>query len=70
VRKVSIKGVLIGGIVDIVTSVVFGMPFGLYAASKVDLARIPKDQVEAAISAAMRGNVLLSDFLADTCNSG
>jgi hypothetical protein len=39
--KVSIKGVLVGGIVDVVTSVVLGLPFAIYAMSKVDLSHTP-----------------------------
>jgi hypothetical protein len=50
---ISIKGVVIGGIVDVVTSVVLGVPFALYAVSKLDLSNIPKDRVESAISAAI-----------------
>jgi hypothetical protein len=42
--KVSVKGVLIGGIVDIVTSVVLGLPFALYAMLKVDLSHTPNAQ--------------------------
>ncbi len=37
--KVSVKGVVIGGVVDVVTSVVLGLPFAIYAISKVDLSR-------------------------------
>jgi hypothetical protein len=49
-RKVSIKGVFIGGIVDVVSSIVLGLPFGFYAMSKVDLSNIPKDQKSAALA--------------------
>ena len=57
--KVSVKGVLIGGIVDIVTSVVLGLPFALYAMLKVDLSHTPNAQASAAVTAAIHGNVPL-----------
>ena len=56
---ISVKGVLIGGVVEVVTSVVLGVPFALYAMSKLDLSNIPKDRVESAISAALHANVPL-----------
>jgi len=57
--KVSIKGVVIGGIVDILTSVILGLPFAIYAMSKVDLSRIPSDQASGAVTAVVRGNAAL-----------
>lgn len=57
--RISIKGVLIGGIVDIVSSVLIGLPFALYTAFTVDLSNVPKDRVESTISAAIHGNMLL-----------
>jgi len=41
--RVSVKGVLIGGVVDVVSSVVLGLPFAFYAMSKIDLSqtRVP-----------------------------
>ncbi len=49
--KISVKGVLIGGIVDIASSSLLGIPFAIYAMSKVDLVHTPKDQLGAAIAA-------------------
>jgi hypothetical protein len=57
VNRISIRGVLIGGIVDIVASLVLGIPFALYLISKLDVAHTPKDQVGSMILAAMQGNV-------------
>jgi putative membrane protein (TIGR04086 family) len=57
--KVSIKGVLIGSILDIVSSVILGMPFGIYAVSQVDVAHTPKEQLQSAVSAAMHSNMSL-----------
>jgi len=59
VTKISVKGVLIGGIVDIVTSVVLGLPFAIYAMFKVDLSHIPKAQASAAMTAVIQGNLPL-----------
>jgi hypothetical protein len=53
--KVSLKGVLIGGIVDVVSSSLLGIPFAIYALSKVDVAHTPKDQLSSAIVAVSRG---------------
>jgi hypothetical protein len=57
--KVSIKAVLIGGVVDVVSSVVLGLPFALYAILKVDLSHTPNARASAAVTAAIHGNVPL-----------
>lgn len=49
--KISLKGVLIGGIVDVLSSFLLGLPFGIYAMLKVDLAHTPKEQLGSAIAA-------------------
>jgi uncharacterized membrane protein YfcA len=49
--KISFKGVLIGGIVDISSSFLMGLPLAIYAVSKVDLAHTQKDQLGPAITA-------------------
>jgi hypothetical protein len=56
VGKVSFKGFLFGGIVDVVTSFILGIPIAIYAVSRVNLSGIPKDQVAAAIAAGINGN--------------
>ena len=48
--KVSIKGTLIGGIVDVVSSTILGLPFAIYAMSKIDLAHTPRSQASAAVT--------------------
>ncbi len=58
-RRVSIKGVLIGGIVDVVSSVILGIPFVFYVLFKLDLAHIPQDKIGPAITAAMNANTPL-----------
>jgi uncharacterized membrane protein YfcA len=57
--KVSVKGVLIGGIVDVVASVVLGLPFAIFAMSQVDLSSTPTAQASTAVTAAIHGNVPL-----------
>jgi hypothetical protein len=69
--KVSIKGVLIGGIVDVGSSMILGIPFAIYAISRIDLASIPKDHVESAVNAAMLGNLplyLTQELVGLTCS--
>jgi putative membrane protein (TIGR04086 family) len=55
--KLSIKGVLVGGITDIGATFVLGIPLGIYVVSKLDLAHIPQDKLAAAVSAAMHASV-------------
>jgi len=55
-NKVSIKGVLIGGMVDVATSLVLGIPIAIYAFAKVDFAHTPKDQMAVAMTAVMNGH--------------
>lgn len=57
--KVSVKGVLIGSIVDVGGSVVLGLPFAIYAMSKIDLSSTPSAQTSAAVTAAIHRNVPL-----------
>jgi len=58
-RKVSITGVLIGGIVDIVSSVILGIPFAIYVLFRLDLAQIPQDKIGPAVTSAMHANIPL-----------
>ncbi len=48
--RVSIKGVLIGGIVDVVTSGVLGLPLVIYAMSRIDMSHTPSSQVSMAVT--------------------
>src|SRR5437762_11145181 len=52
-RRVSVKGVLLGGIVDIVATNVLSIAPVIYLMSKMDIAHLPKDQVQAAVIRAM-----------------
>jgi hypothetical protein len=57
--KVSIKGVVIGAIVDIVLSVVFGLPFALYAMSMLDRSQTVGPHGSELVAAAIRRNIPL-----------
>jgi hypothetical protein len=55
-NKISIKGVLIGGLVDIVTSVILGISFAIYGMSKVNMSPLPKDGVATTMATAIHTN--------------
>jgi hypothetical protein len=57
--RISIKGVLIGGVVDVGSSILLGIPFAVFAILKVNFAHTPKDQVGAAVTAAIQENLRL-----------
>lgn len=52
-RKISIGGILLGGITDIVSTFVLGLPTGLVALSRLDYAHIPQERLHGAIAAAL-----------------
>ena len=56
---VSIKGVILGGIVDVFTSVVLSLPFAIYATSKVNLSHAESAHASITVTAAIRSNVPL-----------
>ena len=51
--KLSLKGVLIGGVVDIAASVLLGLPFAIYAMAKVDFSHLPDAEAPVALTAAI-----------------
>jgi hypothetical protein len=57
--KVSIFGVLVGGVVDVVTSVLGGLPFALYSTFKLDPSQRVGTHSSEAVSAAIHGNIPL-----------
>ncbi len=57
--KVSIKGVLLGGITDVLSTNILAIPLIIYVMAKLDCSHTPKDQLNAAIIAALHGSVLL-----------
>lgn len=58
-KSVSIKGIIIGGIVDIVSSIVLGIPFAIFAVATVYSMHLPPEKIGPAISVAMSGNTPL-----------
>jgi hypothetical protein len=57
--KVSILGVFVGGIVDVSTSFILGLPLAVYVAFKVPLELRMGPHANAAVSSTIRGNHLL-----------
>ncbi|HTA57229.1 MAG TPA: hypothetical protein VK805_03685 [Candidatus Baltobacteraceae bacterium] len=58
-NKLSLKGIVWGGIADILASVILGLPVVTYVMVKLELAHTPKDQVPAAVHAALQGHTSL-----------
>ena len=48
-KKISIKGVLVGGVTDIVATNILTLPILIYATNKLDLARASPEQLQAAL---------------------
>jgi hypothetical protein len=70
-RRVSILGASVGGIVDIVSSVVFAMPVLVFAMMRIDRTHIPKDQLTAAATAAIQHDpsLMVAGFFAGSAGS-
>jgi hypothetical protein len=58
-RRVSVKGVLVGGLLDIVLSMVLGIPLVIYAMATANLAGTPRDQLGAALAASIHARPVL-----------
>ena len=54
--KISLKGIIIGGIVDVVTSAILGIPLVAYMMSTLDLAHTPRDQLQGAVVSAIHAS--------------
>jgi hypothetical protein len=62
--KVSVKAVFVGGITDIASTFILGIPLLIiFVIAKVDFAHLPKDQVQGAVAASIHGNTLLYAIL-------
>jgi hypothetical protein len=59
-KRVSIVGVIVGGVVDIVTTGIFAIPFMIWVMSKHNLFYLPPTQVQAAMAAVIRSDFVLS----------
>jgi hypothetical protein len=69
-KKVSIVGVLVGGITDIVSTFVLAIPLMVYVGLNVASVHTPKNQIHSATMAAMHGIVpMIMSFLAGTLGS-
>lgn len=55
--KLSFKGLIVGGITDVASSSVLGIALVIYIASRLDIRHLAEDQAQAAISAAIHGNL-------------
>jgi hypothetical protein len=49
--KISIKGVLVGGITDVGSTLILGMPFAVYVGLRVAASHIPKEQIQSSVQA-------------------
>ena len=58
-NKISAKGVFFGGIIDIVSTNIFSIPLFFYLYKTLNLAHTPRDQIQAAIAAAIQSNILI-----------
>ena len=56
--KVSIKGVIIGSITDIVSSNIVQIPLFVYIVSQLSMESIPQDEIEKALMSAMKNNYI------------
>jgi len=54
--KVSIPGVAVGGVVDVVASNALSIPLGVYLASKIDLSHVPQQQIPDEILGLLHAN--------------
>jgi hypothetical protein len=69
--RISIKGVLLGGIIDVLTTNILAIPLIICAVTKFDWTHMPQDQRSAALIAVLHGSVLLytAQFLiGSTCS--
>jgi len=53
-KRISILGVLVGGIVDIVSTNIFAIPLFMFAIMRIDRTHISKDQLATAATAAVQ----------------
>jgi hypothetical protein len=58
-RGISALAIVVGGVCDVVLSGILGVPLVIYTVSSRGLAHIPKDQLQAAVTAAIHGAPVL-----------
>jgi len=60
VKRISLRGVLLGAFADVALTNVLAVPLVLYAIAHFGLTRLPPVQAQAAVIAAIHGNALLT----------
>jgi hypothetical protein len=55
-RKVSIKGVLVGGVVDVAATTILAIPLAIYAMAKFNLLDAPKGSGQVAVASAIHAS--------------
>jgi nitrate/nitrite transporter NarK len=55
-KKISLNAVLAGGITDLLVTNLLGIPFVAFVVVNAGLARLPKDQVQAALMSTIHAN--------------
>ena len=58
-KGAPILGVLTGAVADVVSSFLLGIPFAIYALSKIDVAHTPKEQLGHAMATVVHANTAL-----------
>jgi len=56
-RPISFRGVVVGGVTDVLATFIVTLLVGFYVLSTLDLSGIPQDRVGSAISSALRSSV-------------
>ena len=54
--KLSFKGIIIGGIADVVLTSILGIPLTIYIISTLNLSHTPQDQISSVIISAIHAN--------------
>ena len=57
--RVSVKGLLVGGVLDIVLSMILGIPLAIYAMATAHLPQMPPDQLSKALAASIHSRPIL-----------
>jgi hypothetical protein len=58
-NKLSLKGIVLGGLTDMFATSILAFPVVAFLMAKIDLTHTPKDQVQAAVHAALQANTPL-----------
>jgi hypothetical protein len=58
-KRISVLGVLVGGIVDVVTTFMLELPLAVYMVVRFGLAHVPKGSAQASMAAVLHSHPLL-----------